>query len=135
MKNANVQNHPCFTIDFKDFTVATKSENHRKYWKNDVNVHVVTTSKKHQKNHLKKAPKWLQNQLKIDVGSHPRACPIILSSLNHSKSIFLMIFINFSSKMDPKMDQKINQKSTPSPPGLLEGPPDGPRSLRDPILD
>ena len=37
--------------------------------------------------------------------------------------------------MDPKMDQKINQKSTPSPPGLLEGPPDGPRSLRDPILD
>ena len=37
--------------------------------------------------------------------------------------------------MDPKMDQKINQKSTPSPPGLLEGPTDGPRSLRDPILD
>ena len=35
---------------------------------------------------------------------------------------FSMIFINFSSKMDPKMDQKINKKSTPSPPGLLEGP-------------
>ena len=37
--------------------------------------------------------------------------------------------------MDPKMDQKINQKSTLGPPGLLEGPTDGPRSLQDPILD
>ena len=37
--------------------------------------------------------------------------------------------------MDPKMDQKVNQKSTPSPPELLEGPPDGPRSLREPILN
>ena len=30
MKNANVQNQQFFTIDFKDFTVATKSENHSK---------------------------------------------------------------------------------------------------------
>ena len=27
MKNANVQNHPIFTVDFKDFTVAMKYQN------------------------------------------------------------------------------------------------------------
>ena len=30
MKNANVQNHLSFTMDFKDFIVATKSKNHYK---------------------------------------------------------------------------------------------------------
>ena len=30
MKNATVQNHLIFTIDFEDFTVATKSENNKK---------------------------------------------------------------------------------------------------------
>ena len=38
-----VQNPPIFTIDFKDFAIATKYENRWKYLKNYVNVHVSTT--------------------------------------------------------------------------------------------
>ena len=48
---------------------------------------------------------------------------------------FLTIFLYFTSQMGPKMDPKINQKSIPRPPGLSEGPPDGPRTLRDSILE
>ena len=32
MKNANVQNHPIFAVDFKDFTVAMKSEKQQKIY-------------------------------------------------------------------------------------------------------
>ena len=32
MKNVNVQNLPIFTMDFKDFTVAMKSENQQKIY-------------------------------------------------------------------------------------------------------
>ena len=48
---------------------------------------------------------------------------------------FLTILINFTSQMGPKMDPQIDQKSIPRPPGLSEGPPDGPRTLWDPILE
>ena len=80
--------------------------------KNYVNVHVFTTPENHPKNHLQKAPKWLQNQLKIDVGGHPRACSMFLSSLNHSK-LFFETFFNFASQMGPKADSKMTPKIFP----------------------
>ena len=58
-----------------------------------------------------------------------------LGRFDASQIDFLTIFMNFSSKMPPEMDPKINQKSIPRPPGLSEGPLDGPRSLQDSILD
>ena len=39
------------------------------------------------------------------------------------------------SQNGPPNDPQIHQKSIPRPPGLSEGPPDGPRSLQDSILD
>ena len=103
-----------------------------KYLKNYVNVHVVTTFKKHQKDQLKKTRKWLQNHLKINVGSHSRACPIILSSLNHSRSIFFNDFYAFylpnGSQNGPQNQSKINPEASwplgraPGRPKMPPGP-------------
>ena len=47
----------------------------------------------------------------------------------------LTICIHFTSKTGPKMDPQIDHKSIPRLPGLSEGPPDGPRTLWDSILE
>ncbi len=77
--------------------------------------------------------KTSQNDSKIVPKSVASATPFTTDLLR--KRLKNRMFMNFSSKMGPKMDPKINQKSIPRPPGLSEGPPNGPRTLRDPILE
>ena len=66
MKSANVQNHLIFTIDFEDFTEATKYEKHSKLLETLQVLHYkrarVDDPQNVSKNSPKIGPKWVQNQ-------------------------------------------------------------------------
>ena len=96
------------------------------------------TFRRHPKSTPKIMKKYLPNHSKINKKSMLEAIRDWVQFFLHLGAVWnrsFNVFSTFQFKMGPKMDPKINKKSIPRPPGLSEGPLDGPRSLQDSILD
>ena len=93
------------------------------------------TFRRHPKSTPKIMKKYLPNHSKINKKSMLEAIRDWVQFFLHLGAVLNRSFNDFSSKIGPKIDPQINKKSIPRPPGLSEGPQDGPRSLQDSILD
>ena len=110
MQSANVQNHSIFTIDFEDFTEATKYEKHSKLLETLQVLHYKRARVDDPQNVCKKgskiAPKWVQNRSKFDARTHPAACSAFFRSLNQPELIFYEFGTQNGSKSLPKWTPK-----------------------------